>query len=295
MKDKKILLFLVSLVTISLTSCTSMKWSWWSEENINIVRGISLVDAQAVVSDASTNYDYFNSRRISYSYQTFYRDYLGTFSSEVDANILISSLAEAHRYPNEVTHEVIDYTEERNYLTAHQVSTYTSNIYLEGENNTYLEETIVNDYGYGDLEITINNFTLDESTYSSRIALGYIIQQNNINWDSSTYGFASNDQIIIEEYSTSTEGTFRIAFTNQTVPTLTNSYTMYRYLPFIDENNETHYTLDYMIEREQILTGYGIFGEEPLDAPVLLSSEERVTSLSNENLGNFNKEEIPSN
>ena len=270
-----------------------MKWSWWSEENINIVRGISLVDAQAVVSDASTNYDYFNSRRVSYSYQTFYRDYLGTFSSESDANILISSLAEAHRYQNEVTHEVIDYTEERNYLTAHQVSAYTSNIYLAGENNTYLEETIVNDYGYGDLEITINNFTLDASTYASRIALGYIIQQNNINWDSSTYGFASNDEIIIEEYATSTDGTFRIAFTNQTVPTLTNSYTMYRYLPFTNENNETHYTLDYMIEREQILTGYGIFGNEPLEAPVLLSSEERVTSLSNENLGNFNKEEIP--
>lgn len=286
----------ITLLTsaVILAGCQNIEWSWWTTDNIQIVSGINLDDAKRVVDSSYLNSNYFNTKIISYSYQTYYRDYLGSFSTEGDANIIASSSSETKLYTNDVLYTYETSTEEANYLNAHSVSSSKVNRYLVGDAQNTIVETIVNDYGYSTPVVTTNTYSVDSSIYSNMMSVGATLRASDITWTNSTYGFASNGQVIVEELSSTNDTTFRVAFTNTTIQTVTNTYRLYRFASFINENGESNFALDYSIERVQVMIGYDIFNE-PLTQPFELSLETTTTSYTNNINGLFDVTIIPTN
>ena len=277
-----------------LAGCQNVEWSWWATDNIQIVSGINLDDAKRVVDSSYLNANHFNTKTKSYSYETYYRDYLGSFSTEGDANIIASSSSETKLYSNDVLCTYETSTEEANYLNAHSVSSSKVNRYLVGNAQNTIVETIINDYGYSTPIVTMNTYSVDSSVYSNMMCVGATLRASDIAWTNATYGFASNDQVIVEEYSSANDATFRVAFTNTTIQTVTNTYRLYRFASFIDENGEANFALDYSIERVQVMIGYDIFNE-PLANPFELSLETTITSYTNKDNGLFDITTIPTN
>lgn len=286
---------LVLTTSLFLASCNNVNWSWWSEDNIEIVSGIAKEDAQSAVLSAENNYNYYKTMNSSTTLNTYYLDYLGSFASEQDANTTISSTIEAHRYTNNIKVITTNSTTESNYKTAHAVSSYTWLDYFVAFETTSINETSVYDYGYGTPTVEQITRTYNELTMSVGTNTIYSL----IDWDNNaTYGYAQNNEVLVETYSTVVGATYQITYTGAQVPIVTNNYRLYRFNPITLEDGSTSYALDYSIETQEVTVGYDIFygldnASHSLSEPITLLYQRTVTSYSATENGAFDTSVIP--
>ncbi len=286
MKKKTLILPLLITPLLLLSSCDNLEWAWWTNDNITIVKGMSYQDAESVVASASMNTDHNKSATTSYSYETFYLDYLGAFASEVDSNTVISSQTIAKRYNNDVTHSEVTYTSEVNYLTAYSVTSYTQSTYLVYLEGSGVTQTVVTDYGYTTPSITTTSYPLYDV---SALYIGYSL--GTLSSTNASYGFASNNQVVIEQFST-TSGVYTVRFNNTSLHMSINNYSLFRFDTFTNDDGEEAYALDYYVQRVRYYLSYDIF-EEPLTEPFLVMEATMITSYSDLDNGDFDTSSIP--
>ena len=290
---KKTLKFIPLLILPVLLSGCDISWAWWDEDKISIDKYIALSDASKALDDSSKNYTLITSSSIKYSKKTYYKDYLGKFSTETDSNIVESSSVASIKYDNNiiVTSTVTD--SEEKFLNAKGVKSYKSDVYslIDSDKNITIKSFI--DYGYG--EKTYSESTTlytNDSKFEKDTSLGSNISSTNIDWNKATYGFSKKNEIIIETMAM-VNGSYTVKFNNQTLKTfVTNTYNLYRLKPITDKDNNQTYILDYSYTKIEKLVGSNIF-DEPLNEPYLLEKEETTKTYNISTNGEFDLSKIP--
>lgn len=291
---KKLIVLLLSLVP-ALTSCGESKWSWWEDDNVEIDKFISLSDAQKAVDSSATNFALANVRTSKETYKTYYKEYLGKFSTETDSNISSSSVETATKYSNDVVVTNLVSSSETNFLNAKSVSSKEVDTYLVAQSDKSFIERTITDYGYGKkIGAETTSPYIDEDTYQETLRLGSKMSSSSITWvdNATTYGFSKNNDVIVETMSSSS-GIYTVKFNGKSLTTyVTNTYTLYRFKPLDKDNADTTYMLDYRYSKVEVLIGSSVF-DEPLNEPFLL--EKRESSITYENKENpaYDLSQIP--
>lgn len=292
MKNKLILLAIIPLATL-LGSCGDTEWSWWEDDNVTIEKFISLKDAQKALDMSSMNFNLATNKSYKMVYNTYYKNYLGKFSTETDSNITSSVNSTSSRYKNDIVVTNSTSNNEQSYLNAKSVANIKKDTYLIPQSNKNITQREILDYGYGEKVGTDTNIPyIDDETYKFALSIGSTLSSTQINWDKATYGFAKNDDIIIETMSSST-GTYVVKFNNKSLTTfVTNNYCLYRLKSFTKDDKTTDYVLDYSYSKVEVLIGSNIF-DEPLSEPYLLEKKESATSYNTKANKEFDTSKIP--
>ncbi len=274
---KKVLLLLVSSVATLLASCGDKKWSWWEDTNVEIVKYISKDDARAAVDSSSLNYQLATIRTYKQTNKSYYKEYLGKFSTETDSDINSSIIEVASIYNNNVIVTNLTSNREEAFLNAKSVSTRKIDTYLLLEENKSIVKKTIDDYGYGKKigSEEVIPFS-DDDTYAKNTHLGDRMNSSIISWGDTngvTYGFSKNDDVLVETMSTEA-GSYTVKFNNKSLSTfVTNTYTLYRFKAIDKTAENIEYYLDYKYQKVEKLIGSNIF-DEPLDEPFLLEKSE---------------------
>ncbi len=295
MKKKSLILLVVSLPAL-LTSCGDKKWSWWEDTNVEIVKYISLTDAQSAVDSSSMNFTYPTVRTYKQTNKSYYKEYLGKFSTETDSDINASVIETSSIYTNNTI--VTNYTSNREeaFLNAKSVSTRTTDTYLLFDDNKSITKKTITDYGYGKKTGSEESIGYtDEDTYLANTTLGDRMNSSSISWadrDRVTYGFSKNDDVLVETMSTE-PGTYTVKFNNKSLTTfVTNTYCLYRFRAIDKNAEEIQYYLDYKYQKVEKLIGSNIF-DEPLSEPFLLEKSESSYTYEIKENQEYNRDSIP--
>lgn len=292
---KNLLILPLVLMTTTLASCNGTSWSWWEENDVTIERYIAQQDASNALILSGENYKLATRKVEKLTYNTYYKNYLGNFSTETDSNIVQSLSITTRKYNNQVIVIESKSDKEESFLNASSVKTENTDTYLVGEGDKSITSTIVKDYGYGEDVISKSTiaYTSDE-VYGSYMNIGSTIKTIT-DWTKATYGFSKNDKIIIETMAT-TSGSYTVKFNNNTLTTVTNTYNLYRLAPITIDDATTYY-MDYSYTKVETLIGSGIFSTAtnpvPLDEPYLLEKSEYSSTYYIEDNGNFDIPTIP--
>lgn len=293
---KTVATLLILSTPILLTSCGEKKWSWWEDTNVEIVKYISLSDAQTAVDSSSLNYKFPTVRTYKQTNKSYYKEYLGKFSTETDSDINSSVIETTSIYNNNVIVSSYVANREEAFLNAKSVSTRNIDTYLLlGDNKSITKKTIT-DYGYGKKIGSIDTIGYtDDDTYLRNTTLGDRMNSSSISWgdrDRVTYGFSKSDDVLVETMSTEA-GSYTVKFNNKSLSTfVTNTYCLYRFKP-IDKNAENiEYYLDYKYTKVEKLIGSNIF-DEPLNEPFLLEKSESSYTYEIKDNADYDTSTIP--
>lgn len=289
-------LFILLSIAPLLASCGESQWSWWEDDNTEITKFISLSDAQKAVDSSATNSGLASIRTKKETYKTYYKDYLGNFSTETDSNISSSSVETATKYSNDVIVTNLVSTSETNFLNAKSVNSKQVDTYLVAQADKSFTEKTITDYGYGKkIGSEKTSPYIDDDNYNETLRLGSKMNSASITWvdNATTYGFSKNDDVIVETMS-SASGIYTVKFNGKSLTTfVTNTYTLYRFKPLDKGNADTTYMLDYTYSKIEILIGSSIF-DEPLDEPFLLEKRESSITYENKENSAYDINQIPS-
>lgn len=294
---KQIVSALLLASVFSLASCSETQWSWWETENLSIEKAIPLEDAKNALDSSQANIKVIKSTKRSHTEETYYKNYLGKYTTEDDSNISISETINTTVYDNYVSISSLSRTTDKSFLHA---STSQKEEIIDYQfakaNNSDIFERLSYDYGYAKKEVVElephkfvseedfkNQFIIDPK-YNSSILTATT---------SSTYGFAKNNEIIIETMKTDTSDKYTVKFNGKEFPKVKNIYTLYRLCPIeTDTEGKSKYVIDYYKQSTQVLIGYDIFGEA-LKEPFLLEKVETVEAYYRDANGNYDISTIP--
>lgn len=286
--------FLTLLALPLILGACQTKWAWWEDDNNAISRYIKMNDASQAIDSSSKNAHLPTFKEEQSTYNTYYKDYLGKFSTETDSNISQTIKATTKRYNNDyvVTNQVSDRQE--NFLNAKSVSSIKTDTYLMPQSDKSLIQRTITDYGYGDkvgAEATIPY--ISDVFYLESISIGSTRSSTNITWDLATYGFSKNDEVVIETMATS-KSTYTVKFNNKTLSSfVTNTYRQYRLSPVgTAEDGSTTYVMTYSYLKMETIIGSDIF-DEPLEEPYLLERMVTVTEWKQVDNGDYDPSQIP--
>lgn len=284
----------IFLASILLTSCSNSQWSWWDSGNVSIDKFISQNDAMDALESSSKNYALATKSNYRYSYNTFYKDYLGKFSTETDSNVTSSISTEIKKFTNNVTYSHSLNDREEAFLNAKSVSSITTDIYLVAQPDMSILKRTLNDYGYGEKVCNDSSIAYgSDEIFKRNLSIGSTLSASDINWTSATFGFSKNNDVVIETMSTTT-GTYTVKFNDLQLKTfITNSYTLYRLKPIVVEGEKTEYMMDYSYRKIERWIGSSIF-DEPLNEPFLLEKSEAITEYSTTEFGAYDLNHLPS-
>lgn len=291
---KKIfLLFPLIILGSTLTACDNTSWAWWEDDNITIEKYVSMKDAMKALDSSATHFDLATASKSKYSRKTYYKEYLGKFSTETDSDISSSMNVVSNKYPNNVvvTNTVSDTSE--SFLNAKSVQSFSNDTYLICQEDKSILQRSITDYGYGEKvgSNTIIPYSTDE-TLKLYLSIGSTLSSSSISWDKATYGFSKNNDIIIETMSSSS-GSYIVKFNGKTIQTyVTNIYNKYRLKKVEQKQDSSEYMLDYSYSKIEILIGSSIF-DEPLKEPFLLEKTETVTEYSTSVNKDYDISKIP--
>lgn len=288
---KKRILVGISLIGACLLSSCDNEWSWWKEKNVTIEKYASKDEAVAAFDSSAENYTKIDTAQSKEKHNTYFKDYLGKFATEVDSNITISSKGTAKRYNNNVIHINEKSNYENDYLNARLVDTVEKNTYKIFDpttRNMRIREIVARDNSTTGSE---EEFTIEEEYYNSFTSLGYPYSSAIIDWDSAVYGRAKNNQILVETMDV-VNNTYTVHFNGNTLNIVTNIYTLYRFNTFNDDNGATQYYVDYYYVKAETMVGTNIHGE-PLKEPYLLEKREASVNYSIKDNGTFDLNSMP--
>lgn len=288
---KKKLIAINLLLTIPLLSSCNTDWAWWEDKNISIDKYISLSDAQKALDDSSANYQLATIKKEKYSKKTYYKEYLGKFSTETDSDINSSSTSETKKYTNRVVIKELDSSYEESFLNAKSIKNVDQEIYTYADGSVITTKNVV-DYGYGEKTMSESkkSYTSDEALLKD-LAIGSTLASVSVDWNKATYGFSKNNEVIVETMSMTT-GSYKVKFNNKTLENfVTNTYNLYRLKP-IQEGENTIYMMDYSYSKIEKLIGSSIF-DEPLSEPYLLEKEETTITYESKDNGDYDIASIP--
>lgn len=293
MKTKLLFPLLIASI-LPLAGCSETEWSWWEKDNLSIEKEIPEKDAKAALDSSLLNSQHIKGVDESYSLNTFYKNYLSNYTTEEDSNKTISQSTTARFYDNNVLVTNSVTTKDQSYLHASTASVIKLDSYKFATESKDIREIISEDYGYIDAEVEelpIHRYTNDED-FLAQYNIGSKADSSVITGKSATYGFAKNNEIIVEIMETE-KSSYTIKFNNSTFPQVKNIYTVYRLKAIESQEKEAQYIVDYYYRASQILIGFDIFGE-PLKSPYVLEKEELVRSYSTESNGEYDLSNIPS-
>lgn len=290
MKKTKFLTLLV--IPVLLGSCQT-KWAWWEDDTNAISKYIKMTDASNAIDSSAKNAHLPTIKEEQSTYNTYYKDYLGKFSTETDSNISQTIKVSTKRYTNDyvVTNQVSD--REENFLNAKSVSSIKTDTYLMPQSDKSIIQRTITDYGYGDKigsEAVIPY--ISDIYYTEALSIGSTRASTNITWDLATYGFSKNNEVIIETMATS-KATYTVKFNNKTLSSfVTNTYRQYRLSPVEVTETGTTYVMTYSYLKMETIIGSDIF-DEPLEEPFLLERMITVTEYKMEDNGAYDPSVIP--
>lgn len=290
MKKTKFLTLLA--MPILLASCQS-KWAWWEDDTNAISRFIKMNDASLAIDSSAKNAHLPTIKEEQSTYNTYYKDYLGKFSTETDSNISQTVKTSTKRYNNDyvVSNSISDRQE--SFLNAKSVQNVKVDTYLMPQSDKSIIQRTITDYGYGDKvgsEATIPY--ISDVYYLESISIGSTRSSTNITWDLATYGFSKNDEVIIETMATS-KSTYTVKFNNKTLSSfVTNTYRQYRLSPVEVTESGTTYVMTYSYLKIETIIGSDIF-DEPLEEPFLLEKTVSITEWKQADNGDYDPTTIP--
>lgn len=289
---KKTLLTFALLLSATTLGACSTEWSWWNNSDISIEKYISREDAMSALDTSSQQYKLPTKTELTSHSQTFFKEYLGKFSTETDSDYDTTTSSNSVKYENNVVVSNAVNNQREEYLNAKSVATIRVDSYLfKKDANAFVNRTIT-DYGYGDKvckDIEIPSAT--EESDKEVTALGSRLSASGINWDKATYGFSKKDEVIIETMNT-TSSSYTVKFNGNTMPIVINEYNLYK-LTFVEKvENKTHWMMDYSYSKMEVLIGSDIF-KEPLKEPFLLEKSETTTKYSRDAVGSYDTSRIP--
>ncbi len=287
---KKLVIGLSLIGACLLTSCDN-EWSWWKEKNVTIEKYISRKEAEEAFDNSATNYKVVDTTVTKEKYNTYYKDYLGKFSTEVDSNITSSKQTTAKKFTNNVVvaNEKSDY--QISYLNARAVDKKETDAFaiFYPEADSLFIRSVTTREKNKDVEDTY--IDVDEDMYDSMYNLGSQLSSSSILWDNVTYGKAKNDQIIIETMYTANDD-YLVHFNGRTISCVINRYTLYRFNTFQGEDGSTQYYMDYTYTKIETMTGTDLNGGA-LSEPYLLEKKESSINYQIKNLQAFDLNNLP--
>ena len=276
----------ISLISVALLSGCDREWSWWKEKNVTIEKYASKDEAIVAFDSSANRHVLIDNTQTKEKYNTYHKNFLGKFATEVDSNITYSCKGTAKKYDNNVIHINEKANYEVSYLNAGGVDSIEKNTYkvfTPETRNMYVREIVAHD------KFTTGNeeeYTVEEDHVASATSLGYQYSSAIIDWDNALYGRAKNGQILVETMHVSND-TYTVHFNGNVLDIVTNYYTLYRFNTFVDVAGDTQYYVDYYYTKTETMVGTNIHGE-PLSEPYLLEKREFSTNYAIKNNGNFN-------
>lgn len=294
---KQIIPLLLIAPAFALASCSETQWSWWETENLSIERAIPLDDAKNALDSSLANVKTIKTIKTSYTQETYYKNYLGKYTTEDDSNIKVSQTVNDYVYDNFVKVSEINQTTDKSFLhasTSSKLEIIDYSFALSANSDIY--ERISSDYGYAEkevIEVEPHKF-ISEEDFAEQYVIGPKYNSTILtSASSSTYGFASNNEIIVETMKTETNEKYTVKFNGKEYPKVKNVYTMYRLCPIEkDSEGKSKYVIDYYKQTAQVLIGYDIFGES-LKEPFVLEKEETVSAYYRDSNGTYDLNTIP--
>lgn len=294
---KQIIPLLLIAPCFLLGSCSETEWSWWETDNLSIDKAIPLDDAKNALDSSLANIKSIKSIKRSYTQETYYKNYLGKYTTEDDSNLSVSEVINTDVYDNFVCVEDTSLTIDRSYLHASTSSKSEIIDYrFAFSENSDIYERIYSDYGYAEKEVieTEVHRYIGEDDFKEQFNIGPKFNSSIItSAASSTFGFAKNNEIIVETMKTETNENYTVKFNNSTFPKVKNIYTLYRLCPIeTDEKGKSTYVIDYYKQSIQVLIGYDIFGDA-LKEPFVLEKEELTEAYYRDSNGSYDINSIP--
>lgn len=297
MKKQIISLLLISSAFIA-SSCSETQWSWWETDNLSIERAIPIEDAKNALDSSLANIKTIKCIKRSYTEETYYKNYLGKYTTEDDSNISISTTETTTVYDNYALVDQLSQTSEKSFLHA-STSSRSEVVTYQYANavNTDIFARISTDFGYAEkevIELEPHKF-INEDDFKEQFIIGPKFNSSILTTtSSSTYGFAKNNEIIVETMRTDTSDKYTVKFNGSEFPKVKNIYTLYRLCPIeTDEKGNSKYVIDYYKQTTQVMIGYDIFGES-LKEPFMLEKDETVEAYYRDSNGTYDFSLIPS-
>lgn len=285
---KRLLLVTPLILTSLLASCSSVKaFEWWDTENITIVKSILEKDAVEAYESSLQSRSELTSKKTSLTINTYYKDYLGNFATEIDGNITESRTIFEDRYSNDVTIFLTKYTREESYKQAHTNGVVTIDNYHVGEaSEKTILERVITDYGYGS---KIGTEKIYHYPTSEEYTAGLYISTPSIDsWANTTYGLAKNDDVLVEKIS-STNVTYHVNFSGLDITEcVRNNYELFRFKRAADNR----FILDYYHHIESLQIGKDCLGNQ-LNEPFTLEKTEIVSAFYTKAMTAYDKTLIP--
>jgi len=296
MKKQIVSLLILSSVFV-LTGCSETQWSWWETENLSIERAIPLDDAKNALDSSLSNIKTIKAIKRSHTEETYYKNYLGKYTTEDDSNISLSETTNTNVYDNYTLVSETNQTEDKSFLHASTSSKSQIIIYQFAESkNSDINYRYSYDFGYAEKEVAEaepHKF-VGEDDFNAQFVIGPNYNSSILtSTTSSTYGFAKNNEIIVETMRTETNEKYTVKFNGREFPKVKNIYTLYRLCPIeTDAEGNSKYVIDYYKQSTQILIGYDIFGEA-LKEPFMLEKDETVEAYYRSSNGTYDLTTIP--
>lgn len=290
---KKLVYLVLLAAMLPLAGCSETEWSWWEKDNLSIEKEIPEKDAKAALDSSALNANLIKSVNESYTLNTFYKNYLSNYTTEDDSNKTVSQSVTRRFYDNHVLVTNDTTTKDQTYLHASTASVIVLDSYEFATDVKDIREIVSTDYGYAEREVEeldVHKYVNDDD-FNAQFVIGNKTDSSVMAGKSTTYGFAKNNEIIIEIMETE-KSTYTIKFNNSTFPQVKNIYTVYRLKAIESEEKEAQYIVDYYYRSTQVLIGFNIFGE-PLKEPYVLEKEESVRSYSTESNGEYDLSQVP--
>lgn len=296
MKKQIIPLLLISSLFV-LGSCSETQWSWWETDNLSIQKAIPLEDAKNALDSSASNIKLIKTLKRSHTEETYYKNYLGKYTTEDDSNISLSKTETVTVYDNFALVEETSKTEDKSFLHASTSSKEEIIRYKYAySENSDIYSRISSDFGYAKKEIYDEepHKFIGEDDFKEQYIIGPKYNSSILaSATSSTYGFAKNNEIIVETMRTETNEKYTVKFNQREFPKVKNIYTMYRLCPIeTDDKGNSKYIIDYYKQTIQVLIGYDIFGES-LKEPFVLEKDETVEAYYRESNGQYDFSQIP--
>ena len=296
MKKQIIPLLLISSLFV-LGSCSETQWSWWETDNLSIQKAIPLEDAKNALDSSASNIKLIKTLKRSHTEETYYKNYLGKYTTEDDSNISLSETETITVYDNFALVDQTSMTEDKSFLHASTSSKVEIIRYqYANSENSDIYSRISSDFGYAKKEIYDEepHKFIGEDNFKEQYIIGPKYNSSILtSATSSTYGFAKNNEIIVETMRTETNEKYTVKFNQREFPKVKNIYTMYRLCPIeTDDKGNSKYIIDYYKQTIQVLIGYDIFGES-LKEPFVLEKDETVEAYYRESNGQYDFSQIP--
>ena len=296
MKKQIIPLLLISSLFV-LGSCSETQWSWWETDNLSIQKAIPLEDAKNALDSSASNIKLIKTLKRSHTEETYYKNYLGKYTTEDDSNISLSETETITVYDNFALVDQTSMTEDKSFLHASTSSKVEIIRYQYAKSeNSDIYSRISSDFGYAKKEIYDEepHKFIGEDDFKEQYIIGPKYNSSILtSATSSTYGFAKNNEIIVETMRTETNEKYTVKFNQREFPKVKNIYTMYRLCPIeTDDKGNSKYIIDYYKQTIQVLIGYDIFGES-LKEPFVLEKDETVEAYYRESNGQYDFSQIP--